>query len=70
MRLFVEPYMGEEQFGFRKGNGTAMFFVTHGGDKVVIPTREPLGLTGLRGGKNNRENNREMIPPVLYDSTT
>ncbi len=50
--MSAEPYMGEEQFGFRKGNGTAMFFVTHTWwrQSCSVPTREPLGLTGLRGG--------------------
>ena len=54
MRVFVEPYWGEEQFGFRKGKGTtdAMFIVRHADDreKARIPTRELLGLLGFREG--------------------
>ena len=66
MREIVEPHLGEEQFGFRKGKGTtdAMFIVRQMMErKLEFQQESSWGFLDLE--KAYDKINREMIPPVL-----
>ncbi|CAB4025843.1 Hypothetical predicted protein [Paramuricea clavata] len=66
MRVFVEPYLGEDQFGFRKGRGAidAMFIVRQMMErKLELQQESCWGFLDLE--KAYDKINKGMIPPVL-----
>ena len=62
----MEPLLGEEQFGFRKGKGTtgALFMKQMMEKKLEFEQESCWGFLDLE--KANNKINRGMIPPILW----